>query len=64
MASTFALTPAKAHDGVLDFTNAEEPKVYEAATKPLYPKDDGFDCKPENLHGLLELLAGRGEESN
>ena len=55
----FALTPAQAYQGVIDYTTTEGRKLYESATRRLYPSEEGFDCNPENLHGFLELVANR-----
>ena len=58
----FALTPAKAYDGVLDYATSEGRKLFSSATKSLYHSDEGFDCTPEDLHGFLEILADRAQE--
>ena len=53
----FALTPAQAYQGIIDYSTTEGRKLYESATRRLYPSEEGFDCNPENLHGFLELVA-------
>ena len=58
----FALTPAKAYDGVLDYTTSEGRKLFSSATKSLYHSEEGFDCTPEDLHGFIEVLADRAQE--
>ena len=60
----FALTPAQAYDGVLDYTTNEGRKLFTSATKSLYPSDEGFDCTPDNLHGFIELVSNRAQEYN
>ena len=55
----FALTPAQAYQGIIDYSTTEGRKLYESATRRLYPSEEGFDCNPENLHGFLELVANR-----
>ena len=60
----FALTPAQAYDGVLDYTTTEGRKLFHSATKSLYPSDEGFDCTPDDLHGFIELVSNRAQEYN
>lgn len=58
----FALTPAKAYNGVLDNTTTEGRKLFNSATKSICHSEEGFDCTPEDLHGFIEILADRSQE--
>jgi uncharacterized protein with von Willebrand factor type A (vWA) domain len=53
-ATLFALTPAAAHNNVLDYTRREHTKIYDAATAPL--EGDKFDGTPENIANFLARL--------
>jgi hypothetical protein len=56
----FALTPATAVEGVLDYTSREGSKIYSSATKAL--SEDLYDCTPDGLFNFLETLGDRAAE--
>ena len=53
----FALTPAKALTGVIDYTTKEGRYHYAEGTKQL--ESELFDANPEDLFGFLKALARR-----
>ena len=57
----FALTPSRANDGILDYTNASHVKLYKAACAPL-PQE--FDLSAEHLKLFLENFKQRAFVSN
>ena len=50
----FALSPAAAIQGVIDYLKSEGRKIYGSATHKL--SEDQFDCVPEDLTQLLDDL--------
>jgi hypothetical protein len=50
----FALTPAAAHQDILDYSRPEPAKLFRAAIAPL--EGDAYDGTPENLKGFLDRL--------
>ena len=50
----FALNPAMANQGILDYTTTEGRKVYETATRDL--STVGYDCEPNGLYQELDTL--------
>ena len=52
----FALSPALANIGILDYNTAEGSNIYKQAVKPL---KDEFDCTPGGLNVLLAQLKDR-----
>jgi hypothetical protein len=59
-AGAFALTPAAANVGVLDYTRREHTKIYEAAVLPL--AGDKFDGTDGQLPNFLTRLRERAKE--
>jgi hypothetical protein len=59
-AGAFALTPAAANIGVLDYTRREHTKIYEAAVLPL--AGDKFDGTDGQLPNFLTRLRERAKE--
>lgn len=57
-APAFALMPAAAIQGIIDYTSREGNKLYVAATQPL-SKEEGYECEPIGLHGFLQKLHER-----
>jgi hypothetical protein len=56
----FALTPAVAVTGVVDFKTREGQKLFQTATCKL--EDELFDCDADSLHQFLKSLSARAEE--
>ena len=56
----FALNPAQAITGVIDFTIDSNVKLHKRATSKL--SDDLFDCVPEDLNQFLKTLSDRASE--
>ena len=56
----FALNPAQATVGVIDFTRESNVKLHKRATSRL--SEDLFDCVPEDLNHFLKLLGDRSSE--
>ena len=56
----FALTPAMAHEGIIDYTTARGRKMYAAATSKL--SEDLYDCNAEDLYAFLKALRERARE--
>lgn len=57
----FALTPAGAFGGVIDYTTTEGRKLYYKASSKL--NDDPFDCKPDGLFAFLESVHKRATDN-
>ena len=56
----FALTPAVAVQGVIDYNTTEGQKLYSTA---IYKLDDElYDCKPDGLYQFLQTLSNRAQE--
>ena len=60
--AAFALTPATAIAGVIDYGTRIGSKVFGYATKSLMAEDELFDCEDEGLYGFLQALHERGNE--
>ena len=56
----FALTPAAANPGIIDYTLVEGRKMKESSTKKL--TEDPFDCVPEELFIFLKAFKGRARD--
>ena len=56
----FALTPAVALQGIIDFKSVEGRKLYETATNKL--DEELYDCKPDGLYQFLHSLSIRAQE--
>ncbi len=56
----FALNPAAAIDGVIDYGTIEGRKLYGYATKKL--DEELFDCNAEGLYQFLQSLGNRASE--
>ena len=56
----FALNPAQAITGIIDFTKDSNVKLYRKATLKL--SKDLFDCVPEDLLQFLNTLSDRATE--
>ena len=56
----FALTPAMAHEGIIDYTTARGRKMYAAATSKL--SEDLYNCNAEDLYAFLKALRERARE--
>eukprot|EP00978_Attheya_sp_CCMP212_P033479 scaffold135186_cov68-Attheya_sp.AAC.2 len=56
----FALTPAMAVTGVLDFATREGSKIYHSETKGL--SEEVYECTPDGLFNFLETLGDRAHE--
>ena len=54
----FALTPAKAIVGVVDYTTSEGRKIFDKGVRRL-DEDGTFDCTPGKLNGFLKLVSKR-----
>ena len=52
MAAVFALTPAVAIQGVIDYSTSEGRKIYSTATAKL--DEELYDCTPKELHQFLQ----------
>ena len=59
-APAFALTPATAVGGVIDYNTAAGRKLYSAATAKV--EEDLFDCTPDDLYGFLRAVKDRARE--
>jgi hypothetical protein len=60
MAAAFALTPAVAVIGVINYNTAEGRKLYASATAKL--AEEQYDCKPDGLYQFLQYLSNRARE--
>ena len=56
----FALTPATAVGGIIDYGTAQGRKMYAAATAKL--SEDLYDCNAEDLYAFLKALKERARE--
>ncbi len=56
----FALTPAMALDGIIDYKTTRGRKMYAAATAKL--SEDLYDCNAEDLYAFLKALSERARE--
>ena len=56
----FALNPAHAVQGVINFAKSDNIKLHRKGTSRL--NDEPFDCAPEDLHQFLKTLADRATE--
>ena len=56
----FALTPAIAVQGVIDYKTNEGRKLYGSATYKL--EDELYDCQPDGLYQFLQSLNNRAQE--
>ena len=56
----FALTPAVAIDGIVDYTTSEGRKLYNSASYKL--EEELYDCKPDGLYQFLQSLSTRAQE--
>jgi hypothetical protein len=54
MAAAFALTPAVAVLGVIEYNTTEGQKLYSLATHKL--EEELYDCKPDGLYQFLQSL--------
>ena len=59
-AAVFALTPAVAIQGVIDYSTSEGRKIYTTATYKL--DEELYDCTPEDLHQFLQSVQLRAKE--
>lgn len=57
----FALTPARAVQGLIDYTTRYGQRVYEMATQSLETK---FDCKPDKLRLFVDTFRKRANSAN
>ena len=62
MAANFALTPASANPGIIDYTTVAGRKMSDNATKKL--TSELFDCVPENLFSFLKALKDRARDND
>jgi hypothetical protein len=60
MAAAFALTPAVAVLGVIEYNTTEGQKLYSLATHKL--EEELYDCKPDGLYQFLQSLNNRAQE--
>ena len=60
----FAVNPATALTGVLNYAQPEHRKLYEKAITSLYERDDSFDCDATGLYSFLERLGERADQYN
>lgn len=58
----FALNPAQAVPGAINFTTREGQKYYDRAVEPLNKETDRFDATPEKLRQFRALLSNRARE--
>ena len=56
----FALNPAHAVQGLINFAKSDKVKLHRKGTSRL--NNDPLDCVPEDLHQLLKTLADRATE--
>jgi hypothetical protein len=56
----FALSPAEAINGVIDYTTNEGRKIYASAIRKV--DEELYDCKQENLFGFLRSVSDRAIE--
>ena len=55
----FHLNPASSLRGILDYTDKDAWKLYQAAISPLYLKDDLYQCEPAEIGIFLKALQNR-----
>lgn len=60
MATPFALTPAAAVCGIIDYSTAAGRKLYAAATAKV--EEDLFDCCADDLYSFLRAIKDRARE--
>ena len=58
--AVFAITPAHAIRGLLDYSKAEHHKVYKSAIRPV--SDDPFNCDADGLFQFLREVEDRADE--
>ena len=56
----FALNPAHAVQGVINFSKSDNVKLHRKGTSRL--NDEPIDCVPKDLHQFLKTLADRATE--
>ena len=56
----FALTPATAVDGIIDYSTSAGRKLYATATAKV--EEDLFDCTADDLYGFLRAVKDRARE--
>ena len=56
----FALSPAMAYNGIIDYSTTQGRKMYSAATAKL--SEDLYDCNAEDLYTFLKALKERARE--
>ena len=61
-AGQFFLSPESAVTGVLDYSQKSAKRLYDKAIKPLFIKDELYQCEPEEMNGLLKAVHTRGNE--
>eukprot|EP00978_Attheya_sp_CCMP212_P047239 scaffold421280_cov72-Attheya_sp.AAC.2 len=62
MVANFALTPAMAHVGILDYEQGEGHNIYFASIYQL-SKETFYDCMPGGLNGFLKTLGNRAQST-
>lgn len=58
----FHLNSSTSIDGVLDYTNKDAKRLYDRATKSLFPSDDLYQCELAEMFGLLKALKNKAHE--
>lgn len=56
----FALSPAMANNGIIDFSTVQGRKMYSSATSKL--SEDLYDCNAEDLYAFLKAIRERARE--
>ena len=62
MPPVFALSPAYAVDGFLDFSQSEHHKIYKSGIRSVTPTDNPFTCEPTRLFKFLRRVEDRANE--
>ena len=62
MPPVFALSPANAVEGFLDFTQSEHHKIYKAGIRAVTPSDYPFTCEATRLFEFLRHVEDRANE--
>ena len=62
MPPVFALSPAHAVDGFLDFSQSEHHKIYKSGIRAVTPTDSPFTCEPTRLFKFLRRVEDRANE--
>ena len=62
MPPVFALSPAHAVDGFLDFSQLEHHKIYMSGIRAVTPADNPFTCEPTRLFKFLRRVEDRANE--